>query len=335
MSRKKTLRNSTGKRVGSDLTGYAALLGESFNSRIDLLSKILQDAHYPSLGRYKERLLARTIRDFIPRRVEVGTGFVLFPREDSTPAGGPDHADPLNRSAFAISRQCDIVVYESDTVPPVFRDEDFVVLRPEAVRAVIEVKGSLTIAEVDGVLDSFLDFGRKWRTAQLFYKERHQRLTPRPYLMAMAWRISPNANGRSVTNAARVRSRIAAHYSANVPVDELAGFPILNHFFIYNEADIHESGWYVTGSPGESGWVSGDGRFIRFRADGAPYRDRDRTIASLLATVHLSLGMEHFNRFFSYADETRRQDVVRYPHYGFSCWLRKTEHIRRKNTETV
>jgi hypothetical protein len=36
---------------GIDLTGYAALLGESLSSRVELLDRLLGDAHYPSLGR--------------------------------------------------------------------------------------------------------------------------------------------------------------------------------------------------------------------------------------------------------------------------------------------
>jgi hypothetical protein len=125
----------------SDLTGYAALLGESFSTRVDLLERVIRGSHYPSLGRYKERLLARLIREYIPRSCEVGTGFVLFPHEDDSPAGGEQYHDPLNQSAFAISRQCDLIVFDSNSVPPVFRDEDFVVVRPEAVRGIIEVKG--------------------------------------------------------------------------------------------------------------------------------------------------------------------------------------------------
>jgi hypothetical protein len=129
----------------TDLTGYAALFGESLSSKVDLLGRLIGDAHYPSLGRYKERLLADAIRGFLPRAVEVGTGFVLFPHADPNPPGGPDFHDPLNQSAYSISRQCDILVYDSTRYPVVFRDGDFVVIRPEAVRAVIEVKGSLSI----------------------------------------------------------------------------------------------------------------------------------------------------------------------------------------------
>lgn len=62
-----------------DLTSYTGMIGESFSSHIDRLSRIIRDAHEPSLGSYKERLLAEAIRSFIPKKYSVGTGFVLFP----------------------------------------------------------------------------------------------------------------------------------------------------------------------------------------------------------------------------------------------------------------
>lgn len=124
----------------ADLTGYAALFGESLTSKVDLLGRLLGDSHYPSLGQYKERLLADAIRGFLPRTVEVGTGFVMFPHADMNPPAGGQFYDPLNHSAFSMSRQCDILIYDVAKYPAVFRDRDFIVIRPEAVRAVIEVK---------------------------------------------------------------------------------------------------------------------------------------------------------------------------------------------------
>jgi hypothetical protein len=107
----------SGSRVASnevtmtraDLTGYAALFGESLTSKVDLLGRLLGDSHYPSLGQYKERLLADAIRGFLPRTVEVGTGFVMFPHADMNPPAGGQFYDPLNHSAFSMSRQCDIL----------------------------------------------------------------------------------------------------------------------------------------------------------------------------------------------------------------------------------
>lgn len=308
--------------IRSDLTGYAALLGESFESRVDLLERIIQGAHYPSLGRYKERLLATLLREYLPRTVEVGSGFVMFPVEDRDPPGGADHHDPLNQSAFVISRQCDIIVYESHTVPPVFRDGDFVVVRPEAVRAVVEVKGSLSLDETSSIVEWALDFARKWATTQKFYRERHQGNCRPPALLALAWRFKKRGDGSDETSARRVRERIAQCYQKELPGGTAAEFPILEHLYIHRECQVSSVLNLDDDESrlGSMGWDSRDGRFIRFDKGGQPFRDGDRTIAALLAALHWCTAREGFNRFFSYPEETRHSDLVPFDGAGFSAW---------------
>jgi hypothetical protein len=315
----------------SDLTGFAALLGESFSARVDLLSQVLQDAHYPSIGTYKERLLAETIRNYLPKSLSVGTGFVMFPHSDATPRAG-EHFDRLNKSAFTVSRQCDILVFDGENFPPVFRDGDFVVLRPEAVKAVIEVKGSISIPETRRLVDSCIDFGRKWRTTQIFYREHHQALADAPTLLAMCWSTAKRSDGRSTTDPVRIRGEISKLYRANVDQSELDGFPLLDNLYIYGEAEIS----CVLGSDKSPmdgmhfGWFSSDGRFKRFDAAGNVYRDKDRTIAALLACLHVTMGLEKFNRFFSYPDETRDDKVLPYKHYGFDWTWRNVKGSKDK-----
>lgn len=311
--------DASGAVVRSDLTGYAGLVGETFAARIDLLGTVLQGAHHPSTGRYKERLLINTIRDFLPRSVEVGTVFVLFPHEDSDPPAGGKHHDPLNQCAFTVSRQCDVLVFDSYSYPPVFRDGDFVVVRPESVRAVIEVKGSLTIKETKSVLESFEDFGRKWRNTQLFYQSHGQALTASPALFVMAWKIKERGAGRPETTPRRIREFIATYYAEKVSLDELNGFPLLNKLLIYAESEIAavfhmEEGTLRT----HFGWHSSDGRFTRLDQRGGTYRGRDRTIASLLAALHWAVSRKEFNKFFAYYDEVKDRRVLPYPDYGIS-----------------
>jgi hypothetical protein len=305
----------------TDLTGYAALLGESLSSKVDLLERLLRDAHYPSLGQYKERLLADTIRDFLPRTVEVGTGFVLFPHADESPPGGIELHDPLNQSAYSISRQCDVLVYDVARFPPIFRDRDFVVVRPEAVRAVIEVKGSLSLSGARDALESFHDFASKWRTTQLFYLEHAQPVTPAPGLFVMAWKIKSNKLGRPVTSPARLRDLIASFYVDRVEQSETDGYPFLQKLLIHNEAEISllieaagASGPFIY----NFGWSSFDGRFARVDSDGKLFRDKDRTVASLLADLHWIVAKEDFNRFFSRVDEVKDRSRLPYEHSGMS-----------------
>ncbi|MEQ1903460.1 MAG: DUF6602 domain-containing protein [Pirellulaceae bacterium] len=305
----------------ADLTGYSALVGESFSSRVDLLQSVIQGAHYPSLGRYKERLLAQYIRDYIPQRFSVGTGFVLFPHEDTDPSGGHENHDPLNQSTFSISNQCDILVYDSNQIPPVFRDDDFVVVRPESLRAIIEVKGALTLPELTSTLSSFISFGRQWRATQLFYRDNYQSLTPMPNLFLMAWGIKKGKTGSYVATPTALRERIVREYRNHVSSDELNGFPVLDSLLVYNECETLRTTWSKSNPEYlADGWATMDGRFTRFH-EGTPVRDKDRTIASLLANLHHATEPEKFNRFFSYVDETRDNRLVNYEYAGFTPWF--------------
>jgi len=323
----------------TDLTAYAELFSESLTSRVDLLDRLLGDSHYPSLGQYKERLLADTIRDFLPRTVEVGTGFVMFPHADTDLSGGTQYHDPLNHSAFSASRQCDILIYDVAKFPAIFRDRDFVVIRPEAVRAIIEVKGSLSRDDVSSALSSFHDFAVKWRTTQLFYREQGVPLTPKPPLIVMAWSISTDAVGRLRVTPAAVCKMIAKFYAENINLDEVDGYPFLQQFFIHNEAQIIGSLQIEQTAQGfvdHYGWSAWDGRFIRAN-DGNLVRGKDRTIAQLLAALHIVVSEEDFNRFFSYQLEVRNQSIIPYKYATRSrAWSNlDVAVVRRISTKTV
>ena len=121
------------RRKRPDLTSHASLLGEGFASKVQLLGSIVQDSHYPSIGRYKERLLAETIQQHIPEGFKVGSGFVLFPAECKEENRPPQGFDPLNMSEHILSRECDILVYDATSAPVIFREGDFVIVRPEVV----------------------------------------------------------------------------------------------------------------------------------------------------------------------------------------------------------
>jgi hypothetical protein len=126
-----------------DLTQYAGMIGEEFRSKVDQLSKILGPVHEVSAGEYKESLLRSCIRRFLPKRFAVGTGFVVFAGESIRRQSAGENVDLANLVDYHTSHQLDIIVFDDFDYAPIFRDQDFVVVRPESVRAVIEVKGFL------------------------------------------------------------------------------------------------------------------------------------------------------------------------------------------------
>ena len=124
-----------------DLTSYAGMIGEEFSSRINRLSQIIGTSHELSVGEYKESLLRSCIEKFIPKKYSVGTGFVVFIGESPLRESAGDNVDLLNLKEHSVSHQLDVVVFDDTDYAPIFRDRDFVVLRPESVRAIVEVKG--------------------------------------------------------------------------------------------------------------------------------------------------------------------------------------------------
>lgn len=100
---------------------------KSLSSEIDALKNrvrdLIDDAHWLTDGEWKESVLRTMLRRYLPANIGVGRGFVVRP--DSC------------------SRQIDILLY--DTAKPVlYRDGDLVMVTPDAVEGIIEVKATLS-----------------------------------------------------------------------------------------------------------------------------------------------------------------------------------------------
>ncbi|EHV5557681.1 hypothetical protein K0W35_004416 [Vibrio parahaemolyticus] len=98
-------------------------------SKMKRLDYIVGRDHWLSVGHYKEELLRSLLRQLLPKKYEVCTGFILTLDEDGNEIK---------------SKQQDIIIWNSYEYAAIFRDGDFVIVPPEACRAVIEVKSKLT-----------------------------------------------------------------------------------------------------------------------------------------------------------------------------------------------
>lgn len=81
------------------------------------------DRHWGEDGRFKEIILTDILKKHLPENVSIGTGFVV---------------DNDN-----ITSQIDIIIYDN-TLPVMFKNNDFVIVTAESVVAIIEVKSKLT-----------------------------------------------------------------------------------------------------------------------------------------------------------------------------------------------
>ena len=105
---------------------YNLSLSDELNGihrRLDMLI-----SHMPTIGNYREIILRSFLAKYLPSRYRVATGFILG--RSQSPKG-----------------QIDILIYDRLHSVPVFREGDLVVIPAGAVRAIIEVKSTLTSTE--------------------------------------------------------------------------------------------------------------------------------------------------------------------------------------------
>jgi hypothetical protein len=108
---------------------------------------LIPNPNWGEEGRYKEAILRNMIKKFIPQRYIVGSGFIV-----------DDHLEN--------SGQIDILIFDSN-YPTLVAQDDFYVVNPDGVRAVIEVKTNVQNQKLSAAVDqinkigSFLDRARE------------------------------------------------------------------------------------------------------------------------------------------------------------------------------
>ena len=117
--------------AGQNIKRFQQSITQELKLTKDRVRDLIGAANWGEDGRYKEAILRKTISQFLPSNLNIGTGFIL----------GND--DPQFGQGGRISSQLDLIVYENKT-PLIFREGDFIILTENAVRAVIEVKTKIT-----------------------------------------------------------------------------------------------------------------------------------------------------------------------------------------------
>ena len=90
----------------------------------DIIRSLLKDPQI--IGDYYEAIIRDAVRESISGSFAVKRGVILSENGKS-------------------SRECDIIIYSAAEYGPLFLSENIVVLKPEAVRCVIQVKGTLNV----------------------------------------------------------------------------------------------------------------------------------------------------------------------------------------------
>ena len=101
-------------------------------------------SHAPSVGSYYEGITRDLLTEYLPGSVKVGTGFVF---------------DTLQRRC---SPQLDILVYSELKDSPVYSRGEFVIVNPDAVAGICEVKKKLTSADLTDWVDKTISQNLGW-----------------------------------------------------------------------------------------------------------------------------------------------------------------------------
>jgi len=85
--------------------------------------------HWGEDGRHQEAVIKTMIQRFLPEKFRIGSGFVV--------------RQTLERGKHEASSQIDLIIYDT-SYPILFKENDFVILTPDSVLGIIEVKANAT-----------------------------------------------------------------------------------------------------------------------------------------------------------------------------------------------
>lgn len=113
----------------SPVSDYYEAVRKTFDLQAEVLSRTI--SHSGEKGRNNEEFLKEFLRQALPKKFEIGTGFIL--------------SSDMHKS---LSRQVDIVIYDNTTNSPLFNQLAFGVFPIESVYGTIEVKTRASAADL-------------------------------------------------------------------------------------------------------------------------------------------------------------------------------------------
>ena len=300
------------KKMNKTLAEFNSYLSESFFKKIHLIEKIIGNKHWLTSGTFKEKILINFLNQTLPKRMIAKSGFVVFPcKKDFVGKKPPESYDALNSSAYDISKQIDILIYDQLDFSPILNDDDILIIGPESVRAVIEVKGTLSHKHLQEAIKSLNDFSQKWTQYASFRKNIHLASTlPIPKMHLFCWEVYKNKNNKISIRPKFVRDALSKNLSKMTNPSNYENIPIINKVLVYNEYQTDFLHYYHEKKNNCSiGYLTLRGKYVIFDKAGTPQESGDKTIHSLLRDILVS-NDKLFNRLLFDPDETGRIDIL-------------------------
>jgi len=117
------------------MVNYFKLVSDELLIKLNQTRQFIKK-HNPTIGILTEEILRTFLKNYLPKSMSVEQGFVLSENGE-------------------ISKQCDILIYDSIFYAPFYRINDIVVVPSDSVIAIIEVKTTLTKSIFHNVIDFF------------------------------------------------------------------------------------------------------------------------------------------------------------------------------------
>lgn len=173
-------------------------------------------------GRYVEALLRSYLQKYLPRDLEVLTGFILRPAVKTG-----NNTRNRKKETDQHSTQLDIIVYDTGTYPVFQRMGETVIVPPEGVIAVLSVKKKLRDADIAAECQSLATVGHICRSDEGKTQERRRG----PFLALLG--AGSQLSDIKVPKERKIFQRLEGLYTQTSTFDDMVGFI----------GDL--SGWYV------------------------------------------------------------------------------------------
>lgn len=113
---------------------------KSINDEFKILQNRVRNlvTHWPEDGRYKEIILQNILKRFLPKNIDVLTGFCIR---------------AIDRGRSEQSKQIDIILYDT-AFPVLFREANFAIVPPEGIVGIIEVKSNINNQPIEEIVST-------------------------------------------------------------------------------------------------------------------------------------------------------------------------------------
>lgn len=301
------------------LNDFQNQLSESFFSKIYLLEKIIGNNHWLTSGTFKEKVLITFLNNNLPKRFTAKSGFVVFPKKRIFEKNKtPKDYDFLNNSSYILSKQIDILVYDSLDYSPVFEDENIVLLSPESVKSVIEVKGTIDGKHLKDSTNLLIDYRNKWLEYKTFSDELNSdNELCIPTMFIYCWEFKKNKKGHRSITGKYIREYLARLLNEETSSISYRDEPFINTIYIYNECEISLIASIEEDlSKSSIGFMTTRGYSVKYKNNGELVKGGDKSLFQMLRSI-LVYSDSLKNRFLIDTDDSDKYDLFAHQDTGY------------------